>query len=132
MRFARPAERYALLKARRLRRTKSHGSREFRYLQIEQASHNPGSMGAGSIWWTIALLVGLVGAVLRLLDRMLLKAEQRGWIYWRHRKPHSSSLGSAMLTVQGLLEPDKQHVVEERQRQAADIDVAEDDYQLDG
>jgi hypothetical protein len=83
-------------------------------------------------WWTIALLVVLVGAVLWLLDRMLLKAEQRGWIYWRHKKPPSSSLGSAMLTVQGVLEPDKQHVVEERQREAADIDVAEDDDPLNG
>jgi hypothetical protein len=37
-----------------------------------------------------------------------------------------------MLTVQGLLELDKQHVVEERQRQAADTDLARDDDPLDG
>ncbi len=89
-------------------------------------------MGTRITSWTVALLVVLVGTVLWLLDRILLEAEQRGWIYWRHEKPHSSSLGSAMLTVQGLLEPDKQHVVEERRRQAADIDVTEDDDPLGG
>ncbi len=81
-------------------------------------------------WWTVAMLVVLVGAALWLIDWMLLGAEARGWLYWRHRKARSSSLGSAMLSVQGLLEPDKQHVVEERQRQDADIDVAEDDDPL--
>lgn len=94
--------------------------------------HSVPEHGSTHGWWTIALLVGLVGAALWLLDRMLLEAEQRGWIYWRHKKPHSSSRGSAMLAAHGLLEPDKQHVVEERQRQAADIDLAEDDEPLDG
>lgn len=78
--------------------------------------------------WPVTVgLVVLAVLLLWLLDRALLAAEERGWIYWRHRKPSSSQMGSAMLSVHGILEPDKQHVVEERQRQEADIDVATDD-----
>lgn len=78
-------------------------------------------------WPTVTLALVAAGVILWLLDRLLLIAEGRGWIYWRRIKPHASSLGSAMLTVQALLEPEKQHVVEERERQAAEIDIAGDD-----
>jgi len=75
----------------------------------------------------MALVVVVVAASLYLIDRALLWAEQRGWIYWRRRKASSTSVGSAMLSVHSILEPDKRHVVEERQRQDADIDLADDD-----
>jgi len=78
-------------------------------------------------WPMTAALVVLLAIGLWLGDRALLAAERRGWIYWRRRRATSSSLGSAMRSVHGLLEPDKRHVVEERQRQEADIDVAGDD-----
>jgi hypothetical protein len=81
-------------------------------------------------WPTVGLLV-VSCAALWLIDRLLLMAEARGWIYWRRRKASSSSLGSAMMAAQSFLEPDAHHVVEERQRQEADIDVAADDSPVD-
>lgn len=77
--------------------------------------------------WATALLLVVLAGSLYLIDRALLWAEERGWIYWRRRKANSTSVGSAMLSVHAILEPDKRHVVEERQRQDADIEVAEDD-----
>ncbi|MFI0975668.1 hypothetical protein ACH4SP_01420 [Streptomyces sp. NPDC021093] len=40
--------------------------------------------------WQVVVGVGVVGAVLFLADRVLLWAEERGWIYWRRRKGLSS------------------------------------------
>lgn len=51
-------------------------------------------------------------AVLLLLDRLLLYAERRGWIYYRRKKPSSSALSNACLEVQQLLEPSKKYVVQ--------------------
>lgn len=69
--------------------------------------------------WVVGGVVVLVVA-----DRLLLAAERRGWVYWRHSKASSTSLGTAMLAVQSILEPDKEHVVEERRR--ADREESED------
>ena len=77
--------------------------------------------------WVV--VVGLVALAL-VLDRAMLWAEKRGWVYWRRNKASSSSLGSAMLEVQSILEPDKKHVVEEQARQRSDIDQAGDDDPL--
>jgi hypothetical protein len=78
------------------------------------------------------LVVGGVVAAGTLLDRLLLFAEQRGWIYWRRRKPSASAAGNALLSVQAIFEPDRAHVVEEQARQEADIDAAEGDEPMGG
>jgi hypothetical protein len=61
-------------------------------------------------------LILAVGAVLVLvgLDRVGLWMERRGWLYYRRVKPSSSSLGNALLELQSILEPSKQHVIEAR------------------
>ena len=65
-----------------------------------------------------ALLIPLAAAAalaaLWGLDRLLLKAEGRGWIYYRKKRGTSSRLGSAFLEVQSILEPEKRHVAEIR------------------
>jgi hypothetical protein len=53
---------------------------------------------------------------LYLLHRLALLLEARGHLYYLHRKPSRSALGNAFLEVQGLLEPGKRLVVEERTR----------------
>lgn len=78
-----------------------------------------------------AVIVGLVAAALAF-DRAMLWAEQHGWVYWRRNKASRSAWGSAMLELQSILEPDKEHVVEERARQRGDIQQAGDDEPLDG
>jgi hypothetical protein len=77
-------------------------------------------------YWIVAAVT--VGAF--VLDRLMTVAERRGWVYWRRSAPPSGSAGIAMLSVQAIFEPDKQHVVDERLRQAAEIEEAEDDEPL--
>lgn len=75
------------------------------------------------------LILTIAGVILGLviIDRLLLAAERRGWIYWRRRKASVSRASSALLSIQSIFEPDREHVVEERAREEADIDVAADD-----
>lgn len=78
-------------------------------------------------WLAIGIVVGIVLA----FDQAMLWAERHGWVYWRHNKASRTSVGSAMLEVQSILEPDKEHVVEERARQRGDIQQAGDDDPLE-
>jgi hypothetical protein len=64
---------------------------------------------------------GLIVAVLVtlfVLDRLMLAAERRGWIYYRRRKPTSGSASAAALgPVMDVFRPQERIVVEERLRQ---------------
>ena len=62
------------------------------------------------------LILGLLAVLLWLADRALLRAEARGWIYWRKKRGHSDRLGQAFLELHTMLEPGKRHVIEERRR----------------
>lgn len=75
------------------------------------------------------VLLGIVALV--IVDQLLLAAERRGWIYWRRSKASVSRASSALLSIQSIFEPDCEHVVEERAREEADIDVAADDDPVD-
>lgn len=66
-----------------------------------------------STWlWASAGAAGLYG-----LHRLALFAEDRGWIYYKHRRGSSGALGNALLQVHAVLEPSKQHVVDESVRE---------------
>jgi hypothetical protein len=73
-----------------------------------------------ALLWLLALGVLLYGG-----HRLALWLEERGAIYYR-RKPTTSSLGSAFLEVQSLLEPGARKVVEERQRVDLEEEAAGD------
>jgi hypothetical protein len=62
--------------------------------------------------WLISGLVG-IGLVpaLWLLDRLGLWLEDRGWLYYRKKKPTSSST-SAWIGMQQFIEPGVKHVVQ--------------------
>ena len=47
---------------------------------------------------------------LRLLDRLGLWLEDRGWLFYRRKKPSSSPL-SNLVSIQQIIEPGVQHVV---------------------
>jgi len=64
--------------------------------------------------WTLAVVA--VAALLAGLDRLLLAAEARGFIYYRRRKASPGSLGSAMLEIHSLMQPSARHVVDEQRR----------------
>jgi hypothetical protein len=59
-------------------------------------------------WLKWVIIVGAVFA----LDRLLLWFEDRGWLYYRKRRPNITSLGTALFQVQAIIQPEKQHVVE--------------------
>ena len=69
----------------------------------------------------MTLVLVLAGLVLLgfLLDRLLLWMEWRGWIDYRRTYPgriDPGQVGPAFLSIQGLLEPDKNHAAEEQPR----------------
>jgi hypothetical protein len=50
-----------------------------------------------------ALLVGVVVAGLVALDRLLLWAEARGWIYWRRKKRVGGQVGASIAAELGAI-----------------------------
>ena len=69
-----------------------------------------------------ALVLAGVGVGVFALDRFLLWAEARGWIYYRKRKASPGTLGSAFLEIQGMLQEGAKHTVEERRAEAPEVD----------
>jgi hypothetical protein len=59
--------------------------------------------------WILAAL-GLI-----VLDRLLLGAESRGWVYYRRRKASPGTLSRALVEMHATVEPAKAHVAEARQ-----------------
>jgi hypothetical protein len=72
----------------------------------------------------LILLAVVVG--LWLLHRLALWMEDRGWIYWTRSRGHSTRAGNALLEVQGLLEPQKRHVIEMKRDLKAEQDAQGD------
>ena len=64
-------------------------------------------MQVNALFWLAAVL-----AALYAVHRLALWMERRGWLYYRHTRGSSGSLGSAFLEVQALFEPGKRHVLE--------------------
>jgi hypothetical protein len=57
----------------------------------------------------------LAAVVLFVVDRLLLAAERRGWVYYRKRKPTSGSASAAAFgPVAELVQPGQRVVVEQR------------------
>ena len=69
--------------------------------------------------WPTVLLMVVAGAVaLFVVDRLLRKAEDRGWIYYRTKKAASGSLTAAAFgPAFDVLQPTRQVIVDERQHQ---------------
>ena len=65
----------------------------------------------------VLLVLAGFGVALFLGDRLLLWMEARGWIDYRRTYPgrlNPGQVGPAFLAIQGLLEPEKRHAVEEQ------------------
>jgi len=60
----------------------------------------------------IVTIAAGAAAVLYVLDRLLLAAEARGWIYWRRRKASPGTRAGALMELHALLEPDRKHTAE--------------------
>ncbi len=73
-------------------------------------------MGTILIWIAVGL-VGLVCVVviLKLLDRLLLRAEEKGWIYYRKKSAGgiiSGAIGGAMQELDRFVRPSAEHRIE--------------------
>jgi hypothetical protein len=80
-------------------------------------------------WFIVGLgAIGLVAACW-LLDRLGLWLEDRGWLYYRRKKPSSSPL-SSLVALQQLIEPGVQHVVGVGRQRRAEDDNGEAPHRL--
>lgn len=62
--------------------------------------------------WTLISLAVVFGAF--VVDRLLLWAEDRDWIYYRKRKPNITSLSTALFQMQAIVQPEKQHIADQK------------------
>ncbi len=67
-------------------------------------------------WVAAAVVAGLLG-----VDRLALWAESRGWLYWRRRRAAPRAGGGMFGELVEMFEPSHRHVMEEQQRQDADV-----------
>jgi hypothetical protein len=80
-------------------------------------------------WLVGALIVlGLIAGVF-WLDRFCLWLEDRGWLYYRRKKP-SSSAASAWVGMQQFIEPGVKHVVQIKQERRSEEDEEADKERL--
>src|SRR6516225_7829084 len=71
-----------------------------------------------------ALAIAIVAALYGL-DRLGLWLEDRGWLYYRRKKPTSGSM-SSLVAMQQFVEPSIKHVVEVRQAKRSETDIEAD------
>lgn len=57
-------------------------------------------------------VVGVVLLIAWAMDRVLLRAEARGWVFYRRRKASPGTSAAAALTMQAMLQPGARHVLE--------------------
>jgi len=67
-----------------------------------------------AVKWTLAVVA--VAVLLAGLDRLLLAAEARRYIYYRRRQGSPGTIAGAMMEVHSHLQPSVRHVVEEQRR----------------
>jgi len=75
-----------------------------------------------------ALAIGAVAALFGL-DRLGLWLEDRGWLYYRRKKPTSSPM-TALVAIQQAIDPGIRHVVEVKHHQRSEKEKAADRERL--
>ena len=72
----------------------------------------------------LVVLLVVVGAV--VLDRLLLAAEARGWIYYRTRRAGRGAAAERLQQLGTIWDPSQQHWLAQKDWQEDAADVAED------
>jgi len=67
-----------------------------------------------------------IAGALWALDRLLLGAERRGWVYYRKERARPGGVGNALLAAHALLEPQMRALVEQRAEHPAESEAAGD------
>lgn len=71
--------------------------------------------------WGFAIAAALVA-----LDRLLLAAERRGWLYYRKERARPGGVGNALLAAHALVEPQMRAFVEQRAERPTEREAAGD------
>jgi hypothetical protein len=77
-----------------------------------------------AVTWTVIVVAIPVG--LFLVDRILLKLEGLGWIFYRRNKPNFQNAGSALMELQAMFEPTARYVIERKEQEEHEEDGDED------
>jgi hypothetical protein len=77
-----------------------------------------------AVKWTLIVLAIPIG--LSLVDRILLKLEEGGWIFYRRNKPNFQNAGSAFMELQAMCDPRARYVIERKEHEENEEDEAED------
>jgi hypothetical protein len=75
---------------------------------------------SGATKWVL-ICAGVVPAVY-LVDRLLLKLEEWGWIFYRRNKPNFRNAGSAFIELQAMFEPRVRHVLDKKEQEETEAD----------
>lgn len=67
-----------------------------------------------------------IAGALFALDRLLLAAERRGWIYYRRERARPGGVGNALLAAHALVEPQMRALIEQRAERPAESEAAGD------
>jgi hypothetical protein len=78
-----------------------------------------------AVKWILIVAVGIPVAVL-LADRILLKLEERGWIFYRRNKPNFKNAGGVFLELQAMFDPKARYVIERKEKEEHEEDADED------
>ena len=60
------------------------------------------------------------------LDRLLLAAERRGWIYYRTCRPPKGAAAERLTQLGTIWDPSQQHQLDQRDAEEDDLDEADD------
>lgn len=63
------------------------------------------------------LLLAAVAVTALVIDRLMVAAEARGWVYWRRRGTSGSATSAAMAQLHLLTQPSYEHVIVARERE---------------
>lgn len=73
----------------------------------------------------LAVICAVLVAALAI-DRLMVAAEARNWVYWRRKPTSGSASAAALAPLHALTQPSYQYVIEEQQHQQLLADPQED------
>jgi hypothetical protein len=76
---------------------------------------------SGWFWIKLAALVLAIPAGLLILDLLFRWMERRDWIYYKRKRP-TSSTRAVMNVFQEIVQPEIRHVWEDQKQRAAEVD----------
>lgn len=66
----------------------------------------------------IAFIVFFTLVSVYLMHKLFIWLEQKGWLYYRHKKPQNGVIGAALQELNAILQPSARHTIEMKQNEA--------------